>query len=91
VGDHLALALGIERHFADREPFAELEMRQAMTSFLVNGPPSASDQSRGSEDNRQYNPKYNLFEWAFVGIVLMQIDFDPAEAGTLGGTCALEP
>jgi hypothetical protein len=59
VGDHLALALGIEGHFADREPFAELEMRQAMTSFLVNGPPKRERSKSARVQNTTGNTTRN--------------------------------
>ena len=50
VGDHLALALGIERHFADREPLAELD--QSRLADEVGGLGSAQEIDRSAGGDR---------------------------------------
>ena len=50
MGDHLTLSVGIERHFANSEPFAELD--QPRLADQINGRGLAEEIDRGAGGDR---------------------------------------
>ena len=50
MGDHLAFSVGIERHFANREPFSELD--QFRLADQISGRGLAEEIDRGAGRDR---------------------------------------